>query len=286
MKIIGIDFTSSPSRSKPLTCAVGEMPGHELHVNNVKALTEFSQFESALSAPGPWVAGLDFPFGQSQKLITNLTWPDVWEDYVGVVSRLDRVGFVKLLEDYKEARPPGDKEHRREIDVLASSISPQKLYGVPVGKMFYEGAKRLLVTNADIIPVRRRDSPQVIVEAYPAVVARQFIAKRSYKNDQKAKQTAALMSARQDIVNGFQSNVFLEIYGFTLSLPDDLKSQLIQDATGDTLDAVLCAIQAGWAHMNRDRGYGIPDEASASEGWIADPMFLNYDMAMIHLYRP
>jgi hypothetical protein len=40
---------------------------------------------------------------------------------------------------------------------------------------------------------------------------------------------------------------------------------------GDELDAVLCAVQGGWAYLQRDRGYGIPVEIDALEGWIVDP---------------
>ena len=274
MKIIGIDFTSSPCRKKPITCAIGKMVDNELHIKSVNNLIDFSEFEDQLTSSGPWVAGLDFPFGQSRKLISNLNWPETWEGYVSEVATLSRDEFVALLESYKADRQPGDKEHRREIDRLASSISPQKLYGVPVAKMFYEGAVRILKSNADIVPVHRLNSSRVIVEAYPAIVARRFIGKRSYKNDQKKKQTIALEHARHDIVAGLFSDEFKEIYGLTLKLGEGLEKQLVEDASGDTLDSVLCAIQAGWAYLSRDNGYGIPEYANPCEGWIADPKFL------------
>ena len=45
-----------------------------------------------------------------------------------------------------------------------------------------------------------------------------------------------------------------------------------EDASGDKLDAVLCAIQAAWAWKKRDRRYGRPHSADKLEGWIADPV--------------
>jgi hypothetical protein len=54
------------------------------------------------------------------------------------------------LEVYRSHRPFGDKEHRRKTDIAASSISPQKLYGVPVGLMFFEGAPRLVKSGVTI----------------------------------------------------------------------------------------------------------------------------------------
>jgi hypothetical protein len=275
MEVKGIDFTSSPSRSKPLTCCIAQLSSESLSITKVKALYGFEEFEAELGARGEWVAGLDFPFGQSMRLIENLNWPLDWEEYVDLVSQMSKDEFVSLLEDYKRDRKPGDKEHRRQIDLLAKSISPQKLYGVPVGKMFFEGARRLLKTEADIIPMRRQGSSQVIVEAYPAIVARRFIEKRSYKNDTKSKQTPELTQARADIVEGLYSQTLTDVYGLKLIMPEALQRELVDDASGDTLDSVLCAIQAAWAYLNKEQGYGVPEYVNASEGWIADPLFLD-----------
>jgi hypothetical protein len=40
-------------------------------------------------------------------------------------------------------------------------------------------------------------------------------------------------------------------------------------------DALLCAMQAGWAWMNRSEGFGIPSTLDPLEGWIADPSLCN-----------
>lgn len=88
-------------------------------------------------------------------------------------------------EAYKLPRAPGDKEHLRVTDQLARSKSPQKLYGVPVGKMFYEGAKRLLESPVSILPVRPSDDNRIAIEAYPALVVRRWIGNQSYKSDTK-----------------------------------------------------------------------------------------------------
>jgi hypothetical protein len=274
MKIFGIDFTSAPSSKKPITCAVGWLDGSSLQVECVEALTDYAQFEALLASQGPWVAGLDFPFAQSQRFIDNLGWPRQWSQYMKNVSQLSRAEFVTLLEDYKVDRPKGDKEHRRAIDVLASAISPQKLFGVPVAKMFYEGARRLYQSHTDIVPLRRLDTDKIVVEAYPAIVARRFIARRSYKNDQKSKQTVELRLAREDLVDGILSDGLKMSYGLLPVLSSSLQQQLLDDASGDSLDAVLCAVQAAWAYGQRQNNYGIPQGVNSCEGWIADPQFM------------
>ena len=56
-------------------------------------------------------------------------------------------------------------------------------------------------------------------------------------------------------------------YGFRVQAPLDL----VNDPTGDQLDALFCAIQAAWAWNMRERKYGAPPSVDRLEGWIADP---------------
>jgi hypothetical protein len=150
MKIYGIDFSSTPKRSKPITCLECMLDGNRLEAGELIEWRDFDAFEDALRRPGSWIAGIDFPFGQSKKFIGNIGWPDTWQGYVGHVGSLDRKSFRSVLDGYRANRPAGDKEHRRETDVKAGSISPQKLYGTPVGLMFFEGAPRLLEAGVTI----------------------------------------------------------------------------------------------------------------------------------------
>jgi hypothetical protein len=271
MIIKGIDFTSSPSSKKPITCAVCSLENNILTLEDIMCLIDFSQFESEISAEGEWVAGLDFPFGQARTFIENIGWPERWQEYIATVLSLSKDEFVALLENYKKDRKIGDKEHRRKIDILCKSISPQKLYGVPVGKMFYEGVKRLLMSPASVIPFRKADENRVIFEAYPALVARRFIGKRSYKNDTRSKQTKALEISRIEIIEGIETGVLQQEFAVKIKL-NNYREKLISDATGDMLDAVLCSIQAAWGHLNRDNNFGMPENIDLAEGWIVDPM--------------
>ena len=106
-------------------------------------MARFCAVRGSAKNPGPWIAGIDFPFGQSRTFIENIGWPGDWAGYVEYAGSLGREGFRKALDAYRGRRPFGDKEHRRARDLAASSVSPQKLHGVPVGLMFFEGAPRL-----------------------------------------------------------------------------------------------------------------------------------------------
>ena len=267
MKVYGIDFTSTPKRRKPITCLECRLDGNRLEAGDLIEWTEFDAYENALRRPGPWIAGIDFPFGQSRKFIENTGWPNTWQGYVEHVGSLDRKSFRSVLDGYRANRPAGDKEHRRAVDVKAGSISPQKLYGVPVGLMFFEGAPRLLEADVTIPGLHQGDPQRIVVETYPGVLARSLIGRRSYKQDTKKKQTQDQYDARKELLEKITGNGLLKTHGLKVTASE----WLADDPGADHLDALLCAIQAGWAWMHRDNNFGVSSPVDPLEGWIADP---------------
>ncbi|MCY4358776.1 MAG: DUF429 domain-containing protein [Gammaproteobacteria bacterium] len=267
MLIFGIDFTSRPSRRKSLTCLECSLSGKHLRAGKLNEWRSYEDFEAALNRSGPWVAGIDFPFGQSRFFIETIGWPQNWAKYVSHVGSLTRKEFRQELDDYRKQRPYGDKEHRRKTDVVTSSISPQKLYGTPVGLMFYEGAPRILKSGTTIPLLHQGDPDRIIVEAYPAVLVRQLIGRCSYKNDTKAKQTRQQYQARADLLKLIKDKEFKKTYGITV----EASETLIEDPGADTLDALICAIQAAWAYTQNGNNFGIPKSADPIEGWISHP---------------
>jgi hypothetical protein len=272
MQIYGLDLTSAPSHNKPITCARCQFdsgPG-VLYVRELSALTDFDEFEGFLNQPGHWLAGMDFPFGQPAKLIKNLAWGNSWADYVRKLAAITMDDFVLTLDTYRSARAKGDKQHLRAVDRHARSQSPMTLYYTPVGRMFFRAAPYLLNSGVSVLPCHPTDDSRIIVESYPALVARKWIGRRSYKTDTKAKQSAEHRAARLAIADGIRTQCHAH-YGFRLAIHDSLSAQIVTDPSGDTLDAVLCAIQAAWAYTRRANGYGIPANCDPMEGWIVDP---------------
>lgn len=268
MKVFGVDFTSAPSRQKPITCVECQLEEGTLRFKEMHRWTTFDGFVDFLASSGPWIAGLDFPFGQSRKFIETIGWERSWEGYVGHVASLSRAQFHEALTQYRLPRAPGDKEHQRSIDRSTGGISPQKLHGVPVGLMFYEGARRLLASDVHLPLLRAGDPNRVVVEAYPGVMARRLIGRRSYKNDARSLQTAEHLSARLDLFDRLCDPAFdHSLSGLRVEAP----RSLAEDPSGDAIDALLCAVQAGWAYGKREVGFGIPPHADPLEGWIADP---------------
>ena len=272
MNVYGIDFTSRPSRSKAITCAKCQFDGDRLVVDYLQRLESLDAFGAFLDSPGPWIAGIDFPFGQPRRLVENLNWPGSWAGYVAHVAGLSREGFRGVLEDYKRDRPEGDREHLRLVDHLTGAQSPSKLYGVPVALMFYEGAPRLLRSAASVIPVRPKADDRIVVEAYPAVVARALVGKDRYKPTERGNVQAVARDVRGRIVQRLSDGSLFRRYRLRVDLSESLGRVCIDDATGDSLDAVLAAVQAAWSWVRRDGSYGVPQDCDLVEGWIVDPV--------------
>ena len=276
--IYGIDFTSNPKSGKPIVGIECRLTGDSLEIGESpwRLFRTFGEFENFLATPpaeGQWIAAIDFPFSQSLRFIENIGWPCRWADYVGQrVKPLSRQSWRDVLDGYKSHRPYGDKEHLRETDKLAGSVSPQKHYGVPVALMFHEGAPRLLDAGVTIPGFQDGDPKRIAVEAYPGVAVSNLVApKPSYKTDVKAKQSRAHRENRQLILARLVNGGSRAIYGVQVQ-GAGRHGILIKDPTGDHLDALLCAVQAAWASRNGPPNYGLPSPICPTEGWIADPM--------------
>jgi hypothetical protein len=274
VKIYGLDFTSAPTGRKPLVAIACTLEKRVLRVEGVEVLDDFEEFEGFLESGGPWVCGMDFPFGQPRPLIEALGWPSSWEGYVGKVSRLSQEEFEDAIKGHMAGRPKGGKFHYRLADRRSGSSSAMMLFRVPVGKMFYRGAPRLLASGVSIEPCRPTDRGCVAVEAYPAVVARRFLGRESYKSDDRKKQTPAQRTAREKLLEGLGSETLEEAYGFTVEIDAAWREELARDPMADTLDSVLCAVQAAWAYTKSGERWGVPEECDRDEGWIMDPQLL------------
>jgi hypothetical protein len=110
---------------------------------------------------------------------------------------------------------------------------------------------------------------RVALEAYPGLLAREILGKRSYKSDERAKQSAERLIARKDLVTALEHG--RTRLGLRLKLTHAQRDALVDDARGDSLDAVLCLMQAGWAQTRQAQGascYGLPLDMDPLEGWI------------------
>lgn len=265
-QLIGVDFTSAPRRAKPITVAFGRLEGDSLRLEAMEDCPGWASFDALLARPGPWLGAFDFPFGLPREAVADLAWPQTWAALVRHCAALGKAGFRAALDAYRETRPVGRRYAHRATDLPARSHSPLKLVNPPVGLMFLEGAPRLLAARVSVAGLHAADPQRVAVEAYPGLLARR-ITRDSYKSDDKRKQTAARRQAREVVVGTLGDG--LQGHGLALQAEPALRASLVDDASGDRLDAVLALVQAAACARQGAPHFGLPPAMDPLEGWIA-----------------
>jgi hypothetical protein len=186
--LLGVDFTSAPTRRKPITVAHGTRIGDLLRLDRLDVHDSFAGFERQLAEPGPWLGAFDFPFGLPREFVDSLHLGRDIDSVIGELHRrcISRMGFRALVDAWGNARPAGLSLPHRCTDRATprvTSTSPLQTRFVPVGFMYFEGLSRLVSAGVTIPGMRQGDDPRIAVEGYPRLLAHELIDRRSYKND-------------------------------------------------------------------------------------------------------
>ncbi len=264
LQLLGIDFTSAPTRRKPITVARGTLAGSRLGLQRVDALNDFAAFDALLREPGPWLGAFDFPFGLPRELVEALQWPCEWLPLMRHYAALPRDDIRQQFAAFCAARPVGGKFAHRACDVPAGSSPSMKWVNPPVAYMLHAGVPRLIDAGVHLPALHIGDATRTALEAYPGLLARELIGARSYKSDDKAKQTPERLIARKDLLEALEQGRMQ--LGIRVAMSHAQRDALTADASGDRLDALLCLVQAAWA--STQPGHGLPADVDALEGWI------------------
>lgn len=279
MRVLGVDFTSAPSRRKPITVANGRLERDRVAIDRIDRLPDWPSFEALIRSPGPWVGAFDLPFGLPRELVEALAWPAArsrtqraWRETIAAFAKLDRSRATRRFARFRAKRAPGSKYARRATELAAGAHPSMKLVNPPVAWMLHEGVPRLIAAGLHLPGLSRGDRSRVALEAYPGLVMRRIAQARgerrapSYKSDARAKQTRARRDARVDLLWALVEGA--HDFAIRVDLPMGLAGVAIDDGTGDTLDAIACAMLAGWAARRAERNYGLPARIDPVEGWI------------------
>ena len=249
--------------------ALGQRTGTQVQLAQLHRFHTLADFTAWLAEPRCWVGGFDFPFGLPRALVQQLGWPLQWSACMAHYQGLTRAQIRDTFAAFCAARPVGAKFAHRATDGPAGSSPSMKWVNPPVAYMLHAGVPCLLQAGVCLPGLHPGDSARVALEAYPGLLARQILGRRSYKSDDRARQTPERLVARQDLLHALETGQ--NRLGLQLQLGHAQRDAVLNDPRGDVLDAVLCLLQAAWGESRRASGdahYGLPPDFDVLEGWI------------------
>jgi hypothetical protein len=265
-RLLGCDFSSSPTRRKPIVLAIGSLQNGRVQLSKLEHLDSLDAFAGWLTRPGDWLGAFDFPFGLPRELVQQLGWPLDWQACIRHYASLGREDIRAHFAAFCNARPAGGKFAHRATDMPAGSSPSMKWVNPPVAYMLHAGVPRLLAAGVHLPGLHEGDLRRVALEGYPGLLAREVLGARSYKSDERARQTPERLIARKDLLTALEHGQTR--LGLRLKLTHAQRDALVDDARGDALDAVLCLMQAAWALRQGAPRFGLPAAMDPLEGWI------------------
>ncbi len=279
LQLLGCDFSSRPTRQKNIVLALGAKQDKRVLLSKLERFNSLQGFADWLHQPGDWLGAFDFPFGLPRELVQHLGWPLTWQACMQHYASLSRADIRASFAAFCDARPVGAKFAHRATDRPAGASPSMKWVNPPVAYMLHAGVP-LLVQAGVHLPglhpgashavrdgVDAQGRPRKIaLEGYPGLLAREVLGSRSYKSDDKAKQTPERLIARKDLITALEHGQTR--LGLRLKLTHAQRDALVDDPSGDALDAVLCLMQAAWAQAQGAPLYGLPQTMDPLEGWI------------------
>ena len=240
-----------------------------LHLERLERFESIAAFADWLAHPGAWIGGFDLPFGLPRELVQALGWPLAWDACIRHYAALERPVIRSRFKSFCDARPAGAKFAHRATDRPAGSSPSMKWVNPPVAYMLHAGVPALVRAGVHLPGVQPAPAAQparVALEAYPGLLAREVLGRRSYKSDDPLRQTAERSQNRDALLRALGRGETR--LGLRLFLTAAQHAELVADGSGDLLDACLCLAQAAWAAQQGWPLFGLPAGLDPLEGWI------------------
>ncbi|CAN5721034.1 DUF429 domain-containing protein [soil metagenome] len=238
-KIFGIDFSGAVTAGRKIWIAEATVESDSLRIDSCiracdlvdsgserdRCLTALREF---LGRPGNDVYGLDFPFGLPAVLVKQASWTEF------VLSFRDQ---YETPAAFREActqialQETGSKERKRQTDDEAKT--PFSPYNLRLFRQTFFGIRDVLapLVRGGRIRVLPMQEPEVglpiVIEICPASTLKSMGIMESYKKSRFGSARASIL----DAVTRKNS----------ISIPDDMKRQIIEDKEGDALDSIIAA---------------------------------------------
>ena len=157
LPLLGVDFSSAPSRQKPVVLAGGRRSGAVVKLETIERFSTLPTFAERLSASGPWLGGFDLPFGLPRPLLAAWGWPLDWAEAMSRYARTPRPELQAAFAAFCAARPVGQKFAHRVCDGPAGASPSMKWVNPPVAWMMHADRKSTRL-NSSHIPLSRMPS--------------------------------------------------------------------------------------------------------------------------------
>ena len=254
--------------------ALGAVQRGVVRLQRLEKFESLDAFQNFLKSPAPalvkCVGAFDLPFGLPREWVEHMQWPLTWPECMTLYASYSREELRQFFKQFCYSRPAGSKFAHRATDLPAGSSPSMKWVNPPVAWMMHAGVPLLRAAQWTLPGLCEGHPDRVALEAYPGLLAREIVKQRSYKSDDKSKQTPDRWLARKDILHAL--DLGQTRLGLRLKLSAAQHDSVLLDGSGDSLDAVLCMVQAAWALQQHELGtssgpYGLP-EFDSLEGWI------------------
>ena len=114
--LLGLDFSSTPSRRKPVVLACGERRGAIVRLQGLERFTDLEALRERLCQEPAWLGGFDLPFGLPRELVEALGWPLSWPALMDHFCAQPRAALREQFKAFMAPRPAGGKFAHRACD--------------------------------------------------------------------------------------------------------------------------------------------------------------------------
>ena len=105
--LVGCDFSSSPSKRKPIVIALGSAKQGRVQLQELLRFETLDAWAQWLAQPMDWVGGFDLPFGLPRELVETLNWPTEWLACMQHYASMSREEIREQFKAFCNARPVG-----------------------------------------------------------------------------------------------------------------------------------------------------------------------------------
>ena len=158
---------------------------------------------------------------------------------------LSRAEIRCTFKAFCDARPAGAKFAHRACDRPAGSSPSMKWVNPPVAYMLHAGVPLLVDAGVHLPGLHDGDRSRVALEGYPGLLARELIGTRSYKADDAARQDRRAADRAQG--HRRRAGAGSHAARAAAEAVAGAARAAGRGRQGDSLDAVLCLMQAAWA---------------------------------------